>query len=142
MRSDGLRHCSWLSQLFYDLAVYGSCAACRIGLVGVNVHGQCVFGAYADDYVAEYQASAVGVYFYGYYVFVFYAKLLGILGSCVDVALCCNYAFLKLYFSCRSYQLAGAASCYVAGLTDRGRYSDGTGVCEGQLDLGLRSYGA
>ena len=91
-------------------------------------------------YIAEDQASSVRVNLYRHNVLVLYAHLLSVFRSRVDVALRSDHAFLQLYLSCRSYQLTCAASRYVAGLADRSCDADGTGVCQGQLNLGLRTY--
>lgn len=129
-----------LSRLFYDFAVYFAGACCGVCLIGVNVHSQSIFGAHTDYYVAEHQASAVGIDLHGYNIFVFHAQFLRIFRSCMDMTLCGDHAFLYFHFSCRSNQLTCAGACHIAGLTDRSDYADGTCVGQRQLNLGLRTY--
>ena len=103
------------SRLFYDLTKYLASASCCVGLVGIDVHSQSVLRAYTNNYIAEYQTSALGINLYGYNILILYAELFSIFRSCMDMTLCCDYAFLQLNLACRSYQLTCAAACNIAG---------------------------
>lgn len=119
----------------------GSCA-CGVGLIGIDVHCQCILRADSDDDIAENERTAVGVDLDADYLLVLKTVFFGILGSCVDVSLRRDNAALKLYFALGADKLAGAAARNVAALSDRSGHAYRTGVGERNLNLILGTHGA
>lgn len=128
--------------LLYDLAEYFALAVGSIGLIGVDVNSSCVVGANANYYIAEDQASLLGVNLQAYNFTVGNAHLSSVLGGGVDVTHGNDHALAQFYFAAGTYQLAGSRAFQHAGLTDGGVDTDGTGIGQRQLNLGLLSGGA
>ena len=124
-------------ELLDDFAVAFAECACSVGFVGVDVHSSSKLGAYADNNVAEDEASAVGVDLNGNDLLVSNACS----GSEVDVTLCSDNAFSDFNFTCGANELARAGTCNVTGFTNGSVYAEGTCVGEGDFNLSSRTGG-
>ena len=94
-----------------------------------------------SNYVIEYKCATLGGDLNGNDLAVGDAIFFSISGGHMDVTLCDNNTFGKLNLTCRANELACAAACNVARLTDGSLYADGTSVGERNFNLSSLSAG-
>ena len=88
--------------LFYDFNLCAVADACRICVVGINVHLKSEVLVYSDLNVKPSGAS-LAVYVYGNGIAILKTELCRIVKGHVDMSVCDNAAFLKHYYAARSY---------------------------------------
>ena len=128
-------------KLLDDFAVAFAESACSVGFVGVDVHSGSELGAYANNNIAENEASAVGVDLNGNDFLISNACSFCISRSEVDVTLSSDNAFSDFNFTCRTYELACAGTSNITGFTNGSVYAEGTSIGEGDFNLGSRTCG-
>ena len=142
IRSESCQFYVSAEKLLDDFAVaFAECTG-SVGFVSVDVHSGSELGAYADNNIAEDEASAVGVDLDGYDFLVSNACSFSISGSEVDVTLCSDNAFSDFNFTCGTNELARAGTCNVTGFTNGSVYAEGTCVGEGDFNLSSGTCGA
>ena len=110
---------SLLYDLTHDLARTGS----GIGLIGINVHSQCIRIAYTYYNITEYQTSSLGIDLNRNHLSVLNAKSLCICLGGMDMTLRGNNAFRNLDLTLRPYNLAGSASPNISRLSTTKSYT-------------------
>ena len=93
--------------LFNDVNHHAGGGAAGAGLIGVDVHGESEFFAYADYYIVEDEGTSVGINSDFDNLCVLYAESFGIGGSGVDMAFCNDYALVDVNLTAGTYEFAG-----------------------------------
>ena len=116
-------------------------AACGIGFVRVDMHGECIRRADSYDNVAENQRTTVGIDLNGNDLLVTKRILFGVFGGHVNVTLGDDHAVLEFNLTLRSDDLTACAALKVARLTHGSLDTDGACIACGKLNLRFGSYG-